>query len=38
MKFRQLFLNVKLKYIQEDIDRRREVAIYYRQNIKNENI
>lgn len=32
------FLNVKLKYIQEDIDRRREVAIYYRQNIKNENI
>jgi len=32
------FLNVKLKYIQEDIDNRRRAADYYRNNIKNENI
>ena len=32
------FLNVKLKYIQGDIDNRRKVADYYLNNIKNENI
>ncbi len=32
------FLNVKLKYIQDDIDIRRKVANYYLNNIKNENI
>ena len=32
------FLNVKLKYIQEDIDNRRKVANYYLNNIKNKNI
>ncbi len=32
------FLNVKLKYIQLDIDKRRKVAEYYLNNIKNENI
>jgi dTDP-4-amino-4,6-dideoxygalactose transaminase len=32
------FLNVKLKYIQDDIDNRRKVADYYRNNIKNERI
>ena len=32
------FLNVKLKYIQDDIDNRRKVADYYLNNIKNENI
>ncbi|MDA9294640.1 DegT/DnrJ/EryC1/StrS family aminotransferase [Flavobacteriaceae bacterium] len=32
------FLNVKLKYIQEDIDNRHKVADYYLNNIKNENI
>ena len=32
------FLNVKLKYIQDDIDNRRKVANYYLNNIKNENI
>jgi len=32
------FLNVKLKYIQDDIDKRRKVADYYFNNIKNENI
>jgi len=32
------FLNVKLKYIQDDIDNRRKVADYYLDNIKNENI
>ena len=32
------FLNVKLKYIQDDIDTRRKVANYYLNNIKNENI
>lgn len=29
------FLNVKLKYLQKDIDRRRKVANYYLKNIKN---
>ncbi|RXP45409.1 DegT/DnrJ/EryC1/StrS family aminotransferase [Lutibacter sp. HS1-25] len=29
------FLNVKLKYIQQDIDARRKVANYYLENIKN---
>ena len=38
MKFKPLFLNVKLKYIQEDIDSRRYVANYYLENIKNEKI
>lgn len=32
------FLNVKLKYIQKDIDNRRKVADYYLSHIKNENI
>ena len=32
------FLNVKLKYIQEDIDNRRRVANYYLKNINNNNI
>lgn len=32
------FLNVKLKYIQDDIDNRRKVAAYYLSNIKNEKI
>ena len=32
------FLNVKLKYIQDDIDNRRKAADYYLNNIKNENI
>ena len=32
------FLNVKLKYIQDDIDSRRKVANYYLNNIKNDNI
>jgi dTDP-4-amino-4,6-dideoxygalactose transaminase len=32
------FLNVKLKYIQKDIDVRRRVANYYLENIKNPNI
>ena len=32
------FLNVKLKYIQDDICNRRKVANYYLNNIKNENI
>lgn len=32
------FLNVKLKYIQHDIDNRRKIADYYLKNIKNENI
>jgi len=32
------FLNVKLKYIQEDIDNRRKVASYYLRNIKNKKI
>ena len=32
------FLNVKLKYIQKDIDGRRRVANYYLENIKNPNI
>jgi dTDP-4-amino-4,6-dideoxygalactose transaminase len=32
------FLNVKLKYIQDDIDNRRKVADYYLNNIINENI
>jgi len=32
------FLNVKLKYIQKDIDARRRVANYYLENIKNPNI
>ncbi|MDA9002594.1 DegT/DnrJ/EryC1/StrS family aminotransferase [Flavobacteriaceae bacterium] len=32
------FLNVKLKYIQDDIDIRRKVANYYLNNIKNDNI
>ena len=32
------FLNVKLKYIQNDIDGRRRVANYYLENIKNPNI
>jgi dTDP-4-amino-4,6-dideoxygalactose transaminase len=32
------FLNVKLKYIQKDIDGRRRVANYYLKNIKNPNI
>jgi dTDP-4-amino-4,6-dideoxygalactose transaminase len=32
------FLNIKLKYIQDDIDNRRKVANYYLNNIKNENI
>jgi dTDP-4-amino-4,6-dideoxygalactose transaminase len=32
------FLNVKLKYIQNDIEARREVANYYLENIKNPEI
>ena len=32
------FLNVKLKYIQDDIDSRRKVANYYLNNINNDNI
>ena len=32
------FLNVKLRYIQKDIDRRRAVANYYLQNVKNTEI
>lgn len=32
------FLNVKLKYIQKDIDSRRKVANFYQENIKNPNI
>lgn len=32
------FLNVKLKYIQKDIDGRRRVVNYYLENIKNPNI
>ncbi len=32
------FLNVKLKYIQDDIDNRRKVASYYLENIKNTSI
>ena len=32
------FLNVKLNYIQTDIDKRRKIANYYLKNIKNENI
>lgn len=32
------FLNVKLKYIQDDIDNRRKLANYYLNNIKNDNI
>jgi dTDP-4-amino-4,6-dideoxygalactose transaminase len=32
------FLNVKLKYIQKDIDGRRNVAYYYLNNIKNPSI
>lgn len=32
------FLNVKLKYIQNDIDGRRKVAEYYLENIKNQAI
>lgn len=32
------FLNVKLKYIQDDINNRRKVADYYLNNIKNKNI
>jgi len=32
------FLNVKLKYIQDDIENRRKLANYYLNNIKNENI
>lgn len=32
------FLNVKLKYIQNDIDGRRAVAQYYRSNIKSDKI
>ena len=32
------FLNVKLKYIQNDINNRRKIAEYYLNNIKNENI
>ncbi|MFT6324900.1 MAG: dTDP-4-amino-4,6-dideoxygalactose transaminase [Halieaceae bacterium] len=32
------FLNVKLKYIQKDIDARRKVANYYLDNIKNEKV
>jgi dTDP-4-amino-4,6-dideoxygalactose transaminase len=32
------FLNVKLKYIQDDIDNRRKVAAYYLSNIKNKKI
>ena len=32
------FLNVKLKYIQKDIDVRRRVANFYLENIKNPNI
>jgi dTDP-4-amino-4,6-dideoxygalactose transaminase len=32
------FLNVKLKYIEDDIDNRRKVADYYLNNIKNDNI
>jgi len=32
------FLNVKLKYIQKDIEGRRTVANYYLENIKNPNI
>ena len=32
------FLNVKLKYIQDDIENRRKVANYYLKNIKNKNI
>ena len=32
------FINVKLKYIQDDIDNRRKVAAYYRSNIKNKKI
>lgn len=31
-------LRVKLKYIDEDLQRRREIADYYLQNIKNENV
>ena len=32
------FLNVKLKYIEEDIDGRRKVANFYLDNIKNDKI
>ena len=32
------FLNVKLKYIHDDIENRRKVADYYLNNIKNKNI
>jgi dTDP-4-amino-4,6-dideoxygalactose transaminase len=32
------FLNVKLKYIQNDIEARRKVANYYLENIKNSNL
>ena len=32
------FLNVKLKYIKDDIDNRRKVAAYYLSNIKNKKI
>lgn len=32
------FLNVKLKYLQKDIERRRTVANYYIKNIKNDKI
>ena len=32
------FLNVKLKYIQDDIDNRRKVAAYYLSNINNKKI
>ena len=32
------FLNVKLKYIQNDIDARRKVANYYLENIKNPSV
>jgi len=34
----EAFLNVKLKYIQKDIEARREVANYYLENIKNPEI
>ena len=32
------FLNVKLKYIQDDIDKRRKIANYYLNKIKNKNL
>ncbi|MDA9656076.1 DegT/DnrJ/EryC1/StrS family aminotransferase [Flavobacteriales bacterium] len=32
------FLSIKLKYIQDDIDKRREIANYYLNNIKNKDV